>query len=107
MPDLGHVVFIDFSPTRGTEMSKHRPALVLTPATYNGLVGRCFACPITSRGRGYPYEVALAGTKIQGFVMSDQGRPVDWRARSASFVEPAPVSVLAEVRAKLRAFLQV
>lgn len=106
-PDFGHVVTLDFDPTRGTEMGKRRPALVLTPASYNRLVGRCFACPITSTVRGYPFEVAMqAGQKVQGVALADQGRPVDWRARHAAFAEAAPQPVIDEVRAKLRAFLQ-
>ena len=89
-------------------MAKARPGVVLTPRSYNGLVGRCFTCPITSRGRGYPYEVALIeGLMTHGFVMADQGRPVAWRERGASFVECAPPDIVEDVKAKIRAFLQI
>ncbi|WP_187275528.1 type II toxin-antitoxin system PemK/MazF family toxin [Methylobacterium sp. WL6] len=71
-PDLGDLIFLEFSPHLGTEQGFTRPGLVLTPRSYNGLVGRCFACPVTSRGRGYPYEVVLpSGLKIHGFVLAD------------------------------------
>ena len=107
-PDLGEIIVLDFGPHVGTEQGFWRPALVLTPRSYNGLVGRCFACPITSRGRGYPYEVALpSDLKIHGFVLVDQGKPVSWSERRARFADLAPGQVVAEVKAKLAAFLQL
>lgn len=107
-PDLGDIIFLNFSPHVGTEQGFWRPGLVLTPQSYNGLVGRCFACPITSRGRGYPYEVALLpGPKIHGFVLADQGRPLSWAERGARFADVAPDSVIDEVKAKIAAFLQI
>ncbi|WP_082528772.1 type II toxin-antitoxin system PemK/MazF family toxin [Methylobacterium sp. Leaf466] len=107
-PDLGDIIVLNFSPHGGTEQGFWRPVLVLTPRSYNDLVGRCFACPITSRGRGYPYEVALPpehGT--HGFVLADQGKPLSWADRGARFSNMAPDSVIAEVKAKIAAFLQL
>lgn len=107
-PDLGDLIFLDFSPHLRTEQGFTRPGLILTPRAYNGLVGRCFACPITSRGRGYPYEVALPpGLKIHGFVLADQGKPLAWAEHYARFVDVAPVEVIDETKAKIAAFLQL
>ncbi|WP_375455841.1 type II toxin-antitoxin system PemK/MazF family toxin [uncultured Methylobacterium sp.] len=107
-PDLGDIIFLNFSSHVGTEQGFIRPGLVLTPRAYNGLVGRCFACPITSRGRGYPYEVALpAGLTIHGFVLADQGKPLSWSEGGARFADVAPEEVIADVKAKIAAFLQL
>ena len=107
-PDIDEIVFVDFSPQAGTEQAFARPALVLTPRSYNAITGRCFACPITSRVKGYPYEVALpAGLRTTGVVIVDQGKALSWTARGASFVELAPRAVSDEARAKLKAFLQI
>ena len=57
-PDAGDLIWIDLSPTVGHEQSGRRPALVLTSSKYNAASGLCVACPITSRVRGYPFEVA-------------------------------------------------
>ncbi|GJE61240.1 type II toxin-antitoxin system PemK/MazF family toxin [Methylobacterium trifolii] len=107
-PDLGDLIFLEFSPHVGTEQGFTRPGLVLTPRAYNGLVGRCFACPVTNRGRGYPYEVALpAGLRIHGFVLADQGKPLSWAEHHARFADVAPETVIEEVKAKIAAFLQL
>ena len=107
-PDFGDIVYLNFSPRVGTGQGFTRPGLVLTPRSYNSLVGRCFACPITSRGRGYPYEVALpSGLAIHGFVLADQGKPLSWSEHGARFACVAPDDVIDEVRAKIAAFLQL
>lgn len=107
-PDLHDLIFVDFSPQAGTEQAYARPALVLTPRAYNSVTGRCFACPITSRVKGYPYEVALPpDLKTRGVVIADQGKALSWSARGARFVETAPEAVTDEVKAKLKAFLQI
>ena len=107
-PDLNEIVFVDFSPQAGSEQAYARPALVLTPRSYNAVTGCCFACPITSRIKGYPYEVALPdGLKTTGVVIADKGKALSWIVRGASFVEAAPQSVADDVKAKIKAFLQI
>lgn len=79
-PDRGDLVWLNFSPQAGHEQAGHRPALVLSPERYNGRSSVALFCPITSRVKGYPFEVALppAG-KITGVVLADQVRSLDWR----------------------------
>lgn len=84
VPDRGDVVWLNFTPQAGHEQAGHRPALVLSPAAYNGKTGLMLCCPITSREKGYPFEVKLddrAG--VEGVVLADQVRSLDWRARQA------------------------
>lgn len=80
--------------------------MVLSPAAYNRKVGLAIVCPITSQRKGYPYEVTLPpGLKIQGVVLSDHARSVDWRARQGVLIAKMPASVTAEVLMKLRTLL--
>jgi mRNA interferase MazF len=80
---------------------------VLSPSTYNGRVGLALLCPITSQRKGYPFEVALpSGMRVQGVVLVDQVKSLDWRFRHAERVESVPHAVLDEAVAKIRALLE-
>lgn len=108
VPGRGHLVWLNFMPHAGHEQGGRRPALVLTPASYNGLTGLMIAAPVTSRVKAYPFEVALPqGGAVRGVVLSDRARSVDWRARRAEFVTEVPEAVLEEVGGKLAALLQL
>lgn len=90
-PERGDVVWIAMAPVTGHEQSGRRPALVLTPGSYNRKVGFAILCPITSQVKGYPFEVALPdGLPLQGVVLSDQAKSLDWRARRAEFLCKLP-----------------
>jgi len=86
VPQRGDIVWLSFQPRAGHEQAGRRPALVLSPSLYNGKVGLALFCPITSRVKGYPFEVAIpAGLVVSGTVLSDQVKSLDWRARRAEF----------------------
>ena len=103
-PGPGELIWVDFAPTSGTEQSGRRPALVISDRGYNEASGRALLMPVTSRVRGWPFEVELpAGSPVSGVVLADQVRCIDWRARSARPAGPAPPGVLEEARAKLSA----
>jgi mRNA interferase MazF len=104
VPDMGDIVWLEFDPQAGHEQAGHRPALVLTPARYNGLRGMMICCPMTSRIKGYPFEVLVRGTPPSA-ILADQVKSLDWRARNASYKDKVPPDVLAEVQAKLKALL--
>jgi len=105
-PRRGDIVWLTFTPKAGHEQAGHRPALVLSPEPYNRKVGLAILCPITSRVKGYPFEVALPdGLKVSGVVLSDQVKSLDWKARQASFCCRAPHGILTEVLAKLQPVL--
>lgn len=106
IPDRGDVVWISMNPQAGHEQAGRRPALVLSPAAYNGKVGLAILCPITSQAKGYPFEVSLPeGLPIQGVALSDQAKSLDWRARKASFICSLPPRTVLEALQKLRALL--
>ncbi len=81
IPERGDIIWIDFSPTKGHEQSGLRPAVVISPSQYNLLSGLVLACPMTSRRKGYFFEVAVDGPKGKSFVLSDQVRSFDIRKR--------------------------
>ncbi|MCI0548797.1 MAG: endoribonuclease MazF [Candidatus Rokubacteria bacterium] len=91
VPRRGDIVWLSFTPQAGHEQAGRRPALVLSPAAYNRKVGLALLCPITSRVKGYPFEVPVPqGLAVTGVVLADQVKSLDWRARRAEFVDRLP-----------------
>lgn len=107
-PERGDIIWLNFHPQAGHEQAGRRPALVLSPASYNHRAGLALVCPVTSRIKGYPFEVAIpAGLPVSGVVLADHLRSADWSARQAEFVCKTPPALLTEVGAKLRPLLDV
>jgi mRNA interferase MazF len=98
-------VWLQFNPQAGHEQAGRRPALVLSPAAYNGKVGLAVLCPITSQSKGYPFEVAISTRTLTGVVLSDQVKSLDWKVRQAEMIERVPNAVVQEVLAKLSSLL--
>ena len=106
VPDTGDIVWLTFTPQAGHEQAGRRPALVLSPRSYNEKTSLALFCPITSRVKGYPFEVSLpAASTITGVVLADQIKSLDWRARRIRFASQVPSRVLGEVLAKLAVLL--
>ena len=101
-PKRGDAVWIDLNPQAGSEQAGRRPALVVSPRTYNGKVGLALLCPITGRAKGYPFEVAIPkGLKVTGVVLADQLKSLDWRTRKAAFIAALPADIVEEVLEKV------
>jgi len=103
-PDVGHIVWLQFDPQAGHDQVGHRPALVLSPARYNAARGMMICCPMTSRIKGYSFEV-IESRDPPSAILADQVRSVDWRARRASFKGAVSAAVLAQTQAKIKALL--
>jgi mRNA interferase MazF len=101
VPESGDIIWIDFDPQAGHEQAGHRPALVLSPAYYNGLTGLLLCTPMTTRPKGYRFEVPIAG-KRGGVALADQVKSLDWRARKAARKGRATEEELEAVRARAR-----
>ena len=102
VPERGDAVWLRFSPQAGHEQAGHRPAVVLSPASYNSRVGLAILCPITNQVKGYPFEVAIPeGLDVLGVVLSDQVKNLDWRVRQAAFICKLPAEIIQEVVEKL------
>jgi len=93
----GDLVWLDFTPTKGHEQSGRRPAIVLSPQEYNEKSGLMLVCPITSKTKGYPFEVQIEG-KISGAILVDQIRSIDWKERNAKFIETTPPVVVSKTK---------
>jgi mRNA interferase MazF len=106
IPDRGDAVWLDLTPHAGHEQAGRRPALVVSPITYNSKTGLALLCPITSKIKGYPFEVKLPeSSRVRGVVLSDQVKCLDWRARRAELISHLPDSVTDEVRSMIRLLL--
>ena len=106
IPERGDVVWIAMDPTVGHEQSGRRPALVLSPAAYNGKVGLAILCPITSQVKGYPFEVRLPDAlPVEGVVLADQAKSLDWRSRGAEFLCAVPQETTSAALMRLQALV--
>lgn len=106
VPERGDLFWLSMDPQAGHEQAGRRPAVVLSPASYNGIIGLALFCPVTSQVKGYPFEVLLpSGLDVHGAVLADQVKSLDWRARRAAFICKLPASATDEVLEKVRRLL--
>jgi mRNA interferase MazF len=107
VPGPGDVVWLQFDPQAGQEQAGHRPALVISPARYNAKTGLMVCCPMTTRIKGYPFEVVADLDGTRSAVLSDQVKSLDWRVRRARKRGAVPADVMAHVRGKIKALLAI
>lgn len=108
IPEQGDLVWLEFNPQAGHEQSGLRPALVISPTVYNSKVGLALICPITSKIKAYPFEVILPDKlKVNGAILSDQIKSLDWRARKAKFIAKAPLEIVNDVIAKIKTIITI
>lgn len=107
VPERGDFVFLDFNPQAGHEQAGHRPAVILSPSSYNGRTGLCLACPITNSIKGYAFEVDCKSSEITGVILADQVKCLDWRSRNVTYKAKASQEVLEETMGKLGALLSL
>ena len=105
VPDAGDIVWLEFDPQAGREQAGHRPALVLSPAAYNDKVSLAVCCPLSTKVKGYPFEVEVETGKITSVVLSDQVKSLDWRERKAKFKSKISPTQLKQVRDNIKALL--
>src|ERR1700681_3621686 len=102
VPERGDLIWLVFDPQTGHEQAGRRPALVISPKSYNAASNLALFCPITSRVKGYPFEAVLpANGKVTGAVLSDQIKSLDWKARKAKFIARTSPEVITEVLGKI------
>lgn len=106
VPDRGDIVWLQFSPQAGHEQAGHRPALVLSPAEYNRLSGLMLCCPMTTKKKGYPFEVVIFDAPEKAsVVLADQVKSLDWKVRRAVKKGVVSSDVIAEALSKLQTLL--
>ena len=104
VPDVGDIVWLQFDPQAGHEQAGHRPALVLSPLRYNEKRGMMICCPMTSRIKGYAFEVVVSRNP-PSVILADQLKSIDWKARQAAKKGRVSAEILADVQAKIRSLL--
>ena len=107
VPDAGHVVWLEFDPQAGHEQAGHRPALVISPASYNRKSGLMVCCPLTTQIKGYPFEVITQVDGVDCAVLSDQVKSLDWKIRRAKKKAVVSAEVMLHVKAKIKALMQI
>ncbi len=106
VPERGDIVWLDFNPQAGHEQRGRRPALTLSFRAYNEKIGLGLFCPITSKVKGYPFEVEITAGVIQGAVLSDQIKSLDWMERNIEFIEKIDSAKLQEIIEKIEVILK-
>ena len=108
VPDRGDLVWLNFTPQSGHEQKGKRPAIVLSPLEYNQKVGLAIFCPITSKEKGYPFEVKLPKkSKLKGVILSDQMKSLDWQSRKTKFIEKTDLNTVYKCLQKVMVLLQM
>lgn len=104
-PARGDLIWIDFNPQSGREITKRRPALVLSPRAYNRLAGLCVLCPMSTQIKGHLFEIPIEIEGKSGVIKSDQVKSLDWSVRRSAFIAKAPRPVRQQVQQNLQALL--
>ena len=106
IPDRGDIVWLNFTPQAGDKQRGKRPTLILSPKIYNEKTSLCIALPITSKIKGYPFEVALPkNLPVEGVVLSDQVKNLDFSVREISFICKVSSSILQSVQKNVVALI--
>lgn len=107
IPKRGDIVEINFTPQTGREQAGKRPAIIISKENYNKKTGLCVVCPITSKIKGYPFEVILPEEmNTYGVILSDQIKSLDWQQRNIKYIEQSPEFILKQTLEKLTLLLQ-
>ena len=107
VPKAGDIIWLDFDPQAGRKQAKRRPALLVTDQSYNRASGLVVVCPLTSRRKPYPFALPATIDKVEGSVLVDHLKSMDWTARKATFHSKADPALLTKVRAYLGVLLGI
>ncbi|MGH9615470.1 MAG: type II toxin-antitoxin system PemK/MazF family toxin [Acidobacteriaceae bacterium] len=107
VPDAGDIVVLDFDPQVGRERAKRRPALVLTDIRYNRASGLAVVCPLTSKRKPYPFALPVTVGHVEGAILVDQLKSMDWEGRHAEFHSKAAAALLTRVRQYISVLLSI
>ena len=107
VPEAGDIVMMDFDPQVGREQAKRRPALVLTDQRYNRASGLAVVCPLTSKRKPYPFALPITLDRVEGAVLVDQLKSLDWEGRKAKFHSKAEPALINKVRQYIAVLLSL
>jgi len=107
VPTAGDIVWLDFDPQSGREQAKRRPALVVTDQSYNRASGLAVVCPLTSQRKAYPFALHAVVDKVEGAILVDHLKSLDWASRHVTFHAKADPALLKKVRAYIAVLLGI
>ena len=98
VPQKGDFIAVTLDPQSGHEQKGRRPALVVSNILFNSHTGLAIVCPLTHTDRSFPFHVAVVNDpNVTGFVMVEQVKSIEFRARKAKRMGKASDRVLDEV----------
>lgn len=97
IPERGDILWISFTPKAGKDQAGHQPAIVLSHKEYNKRIGLAILCPVTTKVKGYPFEIKIDFKEIKGVILADHVKNLDWKERKATLIEKAPDNIVDEV----------
>jgi len=97
IPQKGDLVILSFDPQAGHEQQGRRPALIVSNELFNQHVGLAVACPITNTNRNFPFHIDVANEELSGFIMTEQIKSIDYKARKVKFVAKVNDDILNKV----------
>jgi mRNA interferase MazF len=101
IPARNDIIWLDFEPTKGKEIGKYRPALVLSSQAYNQQTGLLICSPISTSIRGIRTEVPVTNLAEPSVVAASLIQTLSWKDRKAQFIAKADAGVLDEVLLRL------
>lgn len=101
IPERNHIVWLDFEPTKGKEIGKYRPALVLSSKEYNKQTGLLICCPISTSIRGHMTEVSVKNMDKPCVVASSLVQTLAWKERKAKLIIEAEDGVMEQALCRL------
>ncbi len=104
-PSRGDIVWMQFDPTLGHEQKGIRPALVMSSRDFNRATGLAYVFPITSKTKEYAWHIPLRGDKIEGFIMVEHMRSIDWKSRKVILKEKVSSDILTSLLNALQAIV--
>jgi mRNA interferase MazF len=107
IPEAGDIAWLDFDPQAGREQARRRPALVLTDQAYHRASHLVVVCPLTSHRKPYPFALPVTVDKVEGAVLVDHLKSLDWTARNAAFHSKADPALLRKVRSYIAVLLSI
>ncbi len=107
IPEKGDFISVSFDPQSGHEQRGRRPAIVISNLLFNRATGLAIVCPITNTDRKIPFHLAVPkSSSLTGFVMVEQVKAIDYKARNAKFIEKAGSELLDEITAIVDACIE-
>lgn len=105
--ERGDIIYVDFDPSVGHEMNYNRPAMVISPSSFNLFSNIILVCPLTTKPKGSPWEVEMpSGMKTKGVIRVDHLKSIDksrceMHHHRIVIKETLPAALIEEILARL------